>query len=186
MHLSLVLTYLSKIFLILRNTLPWPSKKIVHILFCVFQTEFNKAVNIFCRLTEWIRNVLIITGFNTRLGWERGWKSCLANSKDWRSENVNAIELNCKAVKKVAIPYFYINLPSSGLFLLSSKKVCTALPQVTQFLEGHNTPLLITGRGVPTMIMQAVFSVVYYARDCFYCSYAGDSFFYGYVGDSFK
>ena len=36
------------------------------------------------------------------------------------------------------------------------------------------------------MIMQAVFSVVYYARDCFYCNYAGDSFFYGYVGGTFK
>ena len=61
---------------------------------------FKKAVNIFCRLPEWIRNVQMIPGFSTRLGWERGWKSCMANSKDWRSENVNMIELNCKVVKK--------------------------------------------------------------------------------------
>ena len=44
-------------------------------LFCVFQTKLNKAVNIFCRLPEWIRNVQMIPGFSTRLGWERGWIS---------------------------------------------------------------------------------------------------------------
>ena len=61
---------------------------------------FKKAVNILCRLPEWIRNVQMIPGFSTRLGWERGWRSFMANSKDWRSENVNMIELNCKVVKK--------------------------------------------------------------------------------------
>ena len=69
-------------------------KKNVHILFSVFRTKLNKAVNIFCTLSE-IRNAQMIPGFSIRLGWERGWKSCMANSKDWRSENVNAIELNC-------------------------------------------------------------------------------------------
>ena len=44
----------------------------------------------------------MIPGFSTRLGWESGWKSYMANSKDWRSENVYVIELNCKVVKKVA------------------------------------------------------------------------------------
>ena len=74
---------------------------------------FKKAVKIFCRLPEWIRNVQMIPGFSTRLGWERGWKSCMANSKDWRSENVNMmIELNCKVVKKVATPQpFQVYLP---------------------------------------------------------------------------
>ena len=39
----------------------WNSKKkIVHLLFCVFQTKLNKAVNILCRLPEWIRNVQMI------------------------------------------------------------------------------------------------------------------------------
>ena len=71
-HLRLVQTYFSKIFSILRNTLPWHSKKIVHLLFCVFQTKLNKAVNIFCRLPQWIRNVQMIPGFSTRLGFERG------------------------------------------------------------------------------------------------------------------
>ena len=53
----------------------------------------------------------MVPGFSTRLGWECGWKSCMDNSKDWRSENVNAIELNCKVVKKVVPPDFYINPP---------------------------------------------------------------------------
>ena len=38
----------------------------------------------------------MIPGFSTRLEWECGWKSCMANSKDWSSANVNVIELNCK------------------------------------------------------------------------------------------
>ena len=46
----------------------------------------------------------MIPGFSTRRGWERGWKSYMANSKDWRSKNVNAIKLNCNVVKKVATP----------------------------------------------------------------------------------
>ena len=40
-------------------------KKIVHLLFCVFQTKLNNAVNNFCRLQEWIRNVQMIPGFST-------------------------------------------------------------------------------------------------------------------------
>ena len=40
----------------------------------------------------------MIPGFSKRLGWKRGLKSCMANSKEERSENVNAIELNCKVV----------------------------------------------------------------------------------------
>ena len=35
----------SKTFSILRNILPWHSKRIVHLLFCVFQTKLNKAVS---------------------------------------------------------------------------------------------------------------------------------------------
>ena len=45
------------------------------------------------------------------------------------------IELNCKVVKKVATPHFYINPPFLGLSPLSSKNRRTP-PQVTQFLEG--------------------------------------------------
>ena len=54
-----------------------------------------------------------------------------------KTENVNAIEQNCKVVKKVATAPF-LHQPSppfSGLSPLSSKKNCTP-PQVTQVLEG--------------------------------------------------
>ena len=65
----------SKTFSIWRNILPLHSKRIVHFLFCVFQTKLKKAVNIFCRLPEWIRNMQMIPGFTTGLGWQRRWKS---------------------------------------------------------------------------------------------------------------
>ena len=39
-------------------------KKIVHVLFCVFQTNLNKAVNIYYTLSEWIRNVQMIQCFS--------------------------------------------------------------------------------------------------------------------------
>ena len=54
-----------------RNILPWHSKKIVHLLFCVFQTKLNKAVNFFCRLPEWIRNAQMILGFSAIKTWMR-------------------------------------------------------------------------------------------------------------------
>ena len=28
----------------------------------------------------------MIGGLSTRLGWEHGWKSCMANSKDWNAK----------------------------------------------------------------------------------------------------
>ena len=68
------------------------------------------------------------TRFSTKLEWEHGWKSCIANSKDWRSENVNAIELNCKVVKKLQ--------PSPPL--LSSKKFC--IPQPSDSIFGTSSP----------------------------------------------
>ena len=61
----------SKTFSILRKPLPGHSKKIVHWLFCVFQTKSNKAVNIFCRLPQWIRNVQMIPAFSTIKTWMR-------------------------------------------------------------------------------------------------------------------
>ena len=82
MHLRLALTYLFQNLSDTKKHFALALKKIVHLLFCVFRTELNKAVNIFCRLTEWIRNVQMIPGFSTRLGRERGQKSCMANSKD--------------------------------------------------------------------------------------------------------
>ena len=56
-HLRLALNYPFENLFNLRKILPWHSKKIVYLLFCVFQTNLNKVVNIFCRIPEWIRNV---------------------------------------------------------------------------------------------------------------------------------
>ena len=64
----------------LRNILPWYSKKIVHVLFCVFQTNLNKAVDILCKLSEWIRNIQMIEYFNTKKTWMRILHA--VNSKD--------------------------------------------------------------------------------------------------------
>ena len=41
-------------------------KKIVHVLFYVFQTNLNKAVDTLCKLSEWIRNIQMIEYFNTK------------------------------------------------------------------------------------------------------------------------
>ena len=46
-------------------------KKIVHVLFYVFQTNLNKAVNILCKLSEWIRNIQMVEYFNTKKTWMR-------------------------------------------------------------------------------------------------------------------
>ena len=84
----------SKTFAILRNALPWNSKKIVHVRFCVFQTKVNKAANIFCRLPEWIRNVQMIPGSSTRLEWERGWKSFIDETQKTEDPKSNKGNLN--------------------------------------------------------------------------------------------
>ena len=137
-HLTLVLTNLFWNLFNTQKHFALALKKIIHLLFCVFQTKLNKAVSIFCRILEWIRNVQMIPGFSRRLWWEHGWNSCMGNSKDWRSKKVNVIELNCKVVKKVATPHFYINPPFSSLSLLSHKKIHTS--QVIQFLKGPTPP----------------------------------------------
>ena len=56
----------TKIFSLLRNILPWYLKKFVHVLFYVFQTNLNKAVDILCKLSEWIRNIQMIEYANTK------------------------------------------------------------------------------------------------------------------------
>ena len=83
----------------------------------------------------------MIPGFSTRLWWEAGSKSCMINSKDWRSKNVNVIELNCKVVKKKwQPPPFLHQTPFTSLSPLSSKRSHTPTPQVTQFLESPTHP----------------------------------------------
>ena len=37
----------------------------MYILFCVLQTNLNKAADVLCKLSEWIRNIQIIQCFNT-------------------------------------------------------------------------------------------------------------------------
>ena len=56
---------------ILRNILPWYLKKFGHVLFCVFQTNLKKAVNIRSNFSEWIRNIQMIQCFNTLKTWMR-------------------------------------------------------------------------------------------------------------------
>ena len=58
-HLRLVLTYLFQNLFNTKKQFALALKKIVYLLFCVFQTKLNKAVKIFFRLPEWIRNVQI-------------------------------------------------------------------------------------------------------------------------------
>ena len=51
--------------------LPCYSKEFVHVVFCVFQTNLNKAANIFCKLSEWIRNIHMIQCFSSIKTWIR-------------------------------------------------------------------------------------------------------------------
>ena len=46
-------------------------KKNVCALFCVFQTNLNKAVDTLCKLSEWTRNIKMIQCFNTIKAWMR-------------------------------------------------------------------------------------------------------------------
>ena len=38
---------------------------------CVFQTNLNKVVNIFCTLLEWIRNIKMVQCYSTTKTWMR-------------------------------------------------------------------------------------------------------------------
>ena len=71
----------------------------------------------------------------------------MANSKTERSENVNAIELNCKVAKKLQPPPPFLHQPPppfSGLSLLSSKKIHTP-PSDSIF--GRSYPSFNKGEG---------------------------------------
>ena len=57
-HLSLLWTYLHQILFNIKKYLAWALlKKNVHLVFCVFHTILNKAVNIFWTLPKWIRKL---------------------------------------------------------------------------------------------------------------------------------
>ena len=68
---TFLMLHVSKMFLILRNILPWYSRRYVNVLFCVFQTNLIKGVNIFYTLPEWIRNIQMIHIFSNIKTWMR-------------------------------------------------------------------------------------------------------------------
>ena len=70
-HLRLLFTYLYQNIFNIKKHLALVLKKIVNVLFCVFQTNLNKAVNIFCTLPEWIRNKKMIQYFRAINTWMR-------------------------------------------------------------------------------------------------------------------
>ena len=90
---------------------------------------------------------MIIPGFSTRLGWKRGWKSCMANSKDWRSENVNVIEWSCKIVKKVATSPFYISPPFQVYLPFLAKEFSSPLPSDSVFGRSKTSSPPLIRRG---------------------------------------
>ena len=61
-HLRLLFTYNNENLFSIKKQL---ALVLVHVLFCVFQTNLNKAVNIFCTPSEWIRNIQMIQCFST-------------------------------------------------------------------------------------------------------------------------
>ena len=83
-------------------------------------------------------------------------RPCMAKSKDWRSENANGIELNCKVVNIVATsppspPPPILHQPPLFRFIPPFYQKISYPTQVTQFLEG-TTPLPLGGGGRgPTM-----------------------------------
>ena len=69
--LRLLFIYLHQNLFNIKKHLALALKKIVHVLNCVFQSNLNKVVNIFCTLSKWIRNVQIMQCFSTIKIWMR-------------------------------------------------------------------------------------------------------------------
>ena len=69
--LRLLFIYLCQNLFSIKKHLALALKKIVHVLNCVFQTNLNKVVNIFCTQSKWIRNVQIMQCFSTIKIWMR-------------------------------------------------------------------------------------------------------------------
>ena len=69
--LRLLFIYLHENLFNIKKYLALVLKKIVHVLFCVFQTNFKKIVNIFCTLSESIKNVQMIQGLSSIKTWMR-------------------------------------------------------------------------------------------------------------------
>ena len=70
-YLRLLFTYLHQNLCNIKKQLTLVLKKICPLLFWVFQTNLNNAVNIFCTPPEWIRNIQMIQFFSTIKTWMR-------------------------------------------------------------------------------------------------------------------
>ena len=86
----------------------------------------------------------MIPGFSKRLGWERGWKSCMANLKTEDPKMQMQLKWTIKW-KKVATPPF-LHQPPSFLSPLSSKKFLYP-PSDSIFGRSYPPPPLIRGGG---------------------------------------
>ena len=75
-HLRLLFTYFHQNIFSIKKHLALVLKSVVHVLFCIFQTNLRKAVNIrytriFCTLPEWIRKIQMIQFFSNIKTWIR-------------------------------------------------------------------------------------------------------------------
>ena len=78
---SLIFT---KMLSMLRNILPWYSKRFVYVIFCVLQTNLNKADSIFCTLSEWIGNIQSLLNCVGCVGtWVRGYVGDMSQKFAW-------------------------------------------------------------------------------------------------------
>ena len=66
---KVALTYLYQNLFNIKKNLALVLTKIVYVVFCVFSTNLNEAVNIFCTLPEWIRKIQMIQCFSTIKTW---------------------------------------------------------------------------------------------------------------------
>ena len=134
--IKVALFYLHQNLFNIKKHLALVHKKIVHILFCVFQTNLNKAVNIFCTLSESYSKCTIDAKFQCNKDLNENLAQLTQKTKELKHSN-----------KKVAILPFLHQPPFSGLSPLSSKNFGT-LPSDSIFRRSN--PACNKG-GPPTM-----------------------------------
>ena len=98
-HLRLLFTYNNENLFSIKKQL---ALILVHVLFCVFQTNLNKAVNIFCTPSEWIRNIQMIQCFSTikNLAWLTQKSEELKRNSGFPLCNYSLIALSPQAMFK--------------------------------------------------------------------------------------
>ena len=82
-HFRLLFTYLQQNLYSIKERFALVLKNFVNVFFCVFQIDLNKAVNIFCSLPDWIRNIQMIQYFSTLKNYMRILNGLL---KAWRTK----------------------------------------------------------------------------------------------------